>query len=171
MRIHPRRLMPALIIGAFILATVLYVNTSADQFDNRLYALDIAANYDTNGVDPPTPTPTATPTPKPTPAQITTLPQRQFPPPVERWRPLVSEIMPADMVDVWLDIIRCESFGNPNAVGSQGERGLTQIHPRYHPRLATFDPRGNIQGAYQISGGGYWLQPWTCARRLGHWPR
>lgn len=33
---------------------------------------------------------------------------------VERWRPLVAEIFPADEVDEVLSVMTCESHGNPN---------------------------------------------------------
>ncbi len=33
---------------------------------------------------------------------------------IEQWRPLVSEIFPADQVDDVLSVMACESHGNPN---------------------------------------------------------
>lgn len=55
----------------------------------------------------------------------------------------------------------CESRWDPNATGSQGERGYFQVHPRYHAD-ATYDPRGNALAAYRISGGGRDWSAWTC---------
>ncbi len=84
---------------------------------------------------------------------------------VERWRPLVSRIMPAQQVDRWLELIACESRGNPDATGLVGEVGLVQIHPFYHAD-ATYDPAGNLRAAYRISAGGQDLGPWSCSEQL-----
>lgn len=71
----------------------------------------------------------------------------------------------------WTEIVRCESTFNPHAVGSAGERGLTQVHPVHRPRIEAmgftwddmFDPRANLDVAYSI-----WSEqgtrPWSCAR-------
>lgn len=71
----------------------------------------------------------------------------------------------------WTEIVRCESTFNPHAVGSAGERGLTQVHPVHRPRIEAmgftwddmFDPRANLDVAYAI-----WSEqgtrPWSCAR-------
>lgn len=55
----------------------------------------------------------------------------------------------------------CESKWSPGATGAQGERGLWQIHPRWHPD-STYDPLGNARAAYRISGGGYDWSAWSC---------
>ena len=113
-----------------------------------------------------TPTPTVTPSPTPT-----------IPPPPEptqaiapgsttgQWRVLVASIFPDWAVGPALAIIQCESGGNPWAIGYEGEMGLFQIHPYWHP-AATFDPEGNARAAYRISRGGTDWSAWTCARVL-----
>ena len=113
-----------------------------------------------------TPTPTVTPSPTPT-----------IPPPPEptqaiapgsttgQWRVLVASIFPDWAVGPALAIIQCESGGNPWAIGYEGEMGLFQIHPYWHPD-ATFDPEGNARAAYRISRGGTDWSAWTCARVL-----
>lgn len=70
-------------------------------------------------------------------------------------------------LDTAVAIAKCESGWWPNATGSQGEMGLWQIHPRWHPD-ATYDPLGNARAAYRISGGGADWSAWTCARVLGY---
>ena len=55
----------------------------------------------------------------------------------------------------------CESSWSPNATGLAGEMGIWQVHPRWHPD-ATYDPQGNANAAYRISGGGYDLSAWSC---------
>jgi soluble lytic murein transglycosylase-like protein len=76
------------------------------------------------------------------------------------WR---AEVAAAGFVDVdaALRVMRCESGGNPLAVGAAGELGLFQIHPRWHPD-ATTDVAGNIAAAYRISSGGRDWSAWTC---------
>ena len=80
---------------------------------------------------------------------------------VEQWRPLVESIFPAHAVETVLRIMQCESGGNPNATGAQGEMGLLQVHPRWH-RDASYDPEANLRAAYRISGGGASFSAWTC---------
>lgn len=80
---------------------------------------------------------------------------------VEQWRGLVASIFPAWAVDKVLAVMDCESGGNPNATGAQGEMGLLQIHPRWH-HDATYDPYGNIVAAYRISSGGTDWSQWSC---------
>ncbi len=101
------------------------------------------------------PEPTAAPEPPGIP--------RQFNGGVEQWRPLVASIFPAWAVDTVLAVMWCESRGDPNATGAAGERGLLQIHPRWHYD-ATYDPEGNLRAAYRISSGGTDWSAWTCAR-------
>lgn len=60
-----------------------------------------------------------------------------------------------------LAVAWCESRWNPAATGAQGEMGLFQVHPRWHAD-ATYDPLGNVQAAYRISGGGASWAAWTC---------
>lgn len=69
----------------------------------------------------------------------------------------------------WIGRIRCESTMNPRAVGSAGERGLTQIHPIHRQRIERlgftwddmFDPVANLTVAFDIyreQG----ARPWSC---------
>lgn len=80
---------------------------------------------------------------------------------VEQWRDLVASVFPAWAVDDVLRVMACESNGDPWATGAAGERGLLQIHPRYHAD-ATYDPEGNLRAAYRISNGGQSWAAWTC---------
>ena len=86
---------------------------------------------------------------------------RNFQAGVEQWRPLVESIFPAHAVETVLRIMQCESGGNPNATGAQGEMGLLQVHPRWH-RDASYDPEANLRAAYRISGGGVSFSAWSC---------
>ena len=80
---------------------------------------------------------------------------------VEQWRGLTESIFPSFAVETVLRIMQCESGGNPNATGAQGEMGLLQVHPRWH-RDASYDPEANLRAAYRISGGGASFSAWTC---------
>ena len=104
-----------------------------------------------------------TPVPTATPYVHETRPH--WNPNVERWRWLVITVFTGASsaeVDYILGIIQCESSGDPWATGSQGEQGLLQIHPRWHPD-ATYDPEGNLRAAYRISNGGRDFSAWSCA--------
>ena len=98
-----------------------------------------------------------TPTPVPTP---TLIPSPLFRYEIEQWRSLVAGVFP-DQVDRVLERIDCESDGDPNKTGAEGEMGLLQIHPRWH-HDATYDPLGNLLAAYRISAGGTNWSAWTC---------
>src|SRR5690606_37997430 len=123
-----------------------------------------------------TPTPTRTPTIAPTATPTPTPEPTPSPEPSEVQPPAVQPRVPAPTVDgcpaVILDVFGptaqaacavawCESRWNPNATGSQGERGLFQVHPAFHPD-ATYDPYGNTVAAYRISRGGTDWSQWTC---------
>ena len=57
----------------------------------------------------------------------------------------------------------CESIGwNPNAIGKEGEVGLFQFHPRWHPEAQTFDPAENTAHAFRVSSGGTDWSQWSC---------
>jgi hypothetical protein len=64
-------------------------------------------------------------------------------------------------------VVRCETGGtfDPHAIGSQGERGIFQIHPVHfawaQPRRL-FDPVWNARVAYRLSSGGRDWHAWTC---------
>ena len=105
---------------------------------------------------PPTePAPEPTPTPTLAPPRATVAAATAG---VEQWRSLVALYMAPENVDGMLNIMRCESGGNPNATGGAGERSLFQIHP-LHPD-STYDPEGNIRAAARISAGGYQHGAW-----------
>lgn len=127
------------------------------------YSIRIPAVASDGVMVPATPTPTVVIVPTSTPVPI--VEAAHWNPDVERWRPLVASIFPAWAVSSALAIIQCESEGNPNATGAQGERGLFQIHPRWHPD-STYDPEGNVRAAYRISGGGTDWGAWSCRHVL-----
>jgi hypothetical protein len=80
---------------------------------------------------------------------------------VERWRPLVESIFGPGAAGRVLQIMDCESEGDPWATGAAGERGLMQIHP-IHPD-STYDPEANLRAAYRLSLGGTNWDAWTCS--------
>jgi peptidoglycan hydrolase CwlO-like protein len=100
-------------------------------------------------------------------------------PSVEKWRPLVEEHFPADLVDQALAVMRCESWGNPFAVNPySGASGLFQFMAGTWVWTAPaagytgadrFDPEANIASAaylvdYSIRMGhrnGAWGR-WSC---------
>lgn len=65
----------------------------------------------------------------------------------------------------WTAIALAESSGNPRAHATQGEdsRGLWQINLNAHTNHwgDLYDPVVNARAAYEISGGGKRLQPWS----------
>jgi soluble lytic murein transglycosylase-like protein len=94
-----------------------------------------------------------------------------YPPAVERWRPLVTEYFPAGWTDWALQIISCESHGDPKAVNARtGARGLMQHLDRYWAGRAeaagwagasSYDPEANIAvGAWLLANGG--ISHWSC---------
>src|SRR5690606_18815070 len=111
-------------------------------------------------------TPTATPTPTPEPTPSPEPPDVQ--PPAMQPRVQAPTGCPSVIIDVFgptapaaCAVAWCESRWDPNATGSQGERGLFQIHPAFHSD-ATYDPYGNAVAAYRISRGGTDWGQWTC---------
>jgi peptidoglycan hydrolase CwlO-like protein len=97
--------------------------------------------------------PTTTTTPGAPPVTTTTLPPVSggtFPPAVERWRPLVTTYFPADRVEGALQVIRCESYGDPDAYNPySGAGGLFQFLPS---TWATVSPRAGFAGADIFDG-------------------
>jgi hypothetical protein len=91
----------------------------------------------------------------------------QYPPEVERWRPIVAKYFPPELVDKALWVIMHESGGNPGAVGDGGNAiGLFQIHhggsiPGRPDAGKLSDPEYNIRYAAQALGAarGNWA-PW-----------
>lgn len=68
-----------------------------------------------------------------------------FPPPVERWRATVSQYFAADAVDGALSVMKCESYGDPEAYNPySGASGLFQFLPS---TWATTAPRAGYAGA------------------------
>ncbi len=98
-------------------------------------------------------------------------------PATEAWRPLVAQHFPAALVDQALQIIQCESAGDPNAVNPySGAAGLFQFLPGTWAvasvaagigGASVFDGEANIiaaawlAGYYQSRGYSPW-QPWAC---------
>jgi peptidoglycan hydrolase CwlO-like protein len=113
------------------------------------------ATTTTAAVAPPTTVtpPTTTTTPGAPPVTTTTLPPVSggtFPPAVERWRPLVTAYFPADRVEGALQVIRCESYGDPDAYNPySGAGGLFQFLPS---TWATVSPRAGFAGADVFDG-------------------
>lgn len=81
-----------------------------------------------------------------------------YPPDVERWRPVVAKYFPPHLVDKALWVIMHESGGNPAAVGDGGAaRGLFQVQDRRafpnRPDAAWLDnPENNIKYAAESLG-------------------
>lgn len=83
---------------------------------------------------------------------------------------LVSRTWPAHRHAEVLAVVECESGWDPTEIGSQGEIGLLQIHPRWWPDLAAeydlTDPEQNLragriaflrwQAAFNESGWNAW---------------
>lgn len=102
-------------------------------------------------------------------------------PGVEQWRGLVSQYFPANRVDEALQIMQCESLGDPNAYNPySGASGLYQFLPATwattapnagFPNASVFEPAANIATAawlanrYEELGQNYW-QAWSCRRVL-----
>jgi peptidoglycan hydrolase CwlO-like protein len=98
---------------------------------------------------------------------------------VERWRPIVQQYFPPDLVDQALAVMSCESGGNPDAVNRySGAAGLFQFlkgtwaiasSRAGFSGYSRFDPEANIASAawlvdYSIRSqhaGGAWGR-WSC---------
>lgn len=95
-----------------------------------------------------------------------------FPPAVERWRPLVSSYFPAARVDEALTVIRCESYGDPNAYNPySGAGGLFQFLPS---TWATVSPRAGFEGASVFDpeaniGTAAWLTGYYASKGSDPW--
>lgn len=88
---------------------------------------------------------------------------------VERWRPLVEKYFPSIHVEWALEIMSCESGGNPNAVGPTNDHGLFQHVATYWADRSTragwaganiYDPEANIAVAAWLlatGGKGHWV--------------
>jgi hypothetical protein len=89
---------------------------------------------------------------------------------VEQWRPLVEEYFPAADVEWALAIIRCESGGNPNAVGPTNDHGLFQHLGQYWADRSSragwagasiYDPEASVAvAAWLLATGG--KSHWVC---------
>lgn len=64
-------------------------------------------------------------------------------------------------LEMALSVAWCESQYYFMATGDAGERGLWQIHPKWHYD-STYDPLGNAMAAYRISSGGTDWTAWSC---------
>lgn len=108
---------------------------------------------------------------KPTREHPVRLRQRAIPPGVEQWRPLVEAYFPPDYVNWAMQIMACESGGDPNATNrSSGAAGLFQFLPRYWAGRAAnagfagtspYDPTANVAtAAWLLKTGGE--SHWEC---------
>jgi hypothetical protein len=97
-------------------------------------------------------------------------------PDVDRWWPTFTAAgWPVESAEWVLNIVGCESGGNPDLVGPYLERGLMQIHPRSWagegrrrgmPVDTWFDPATNARMALVVfAAGGPTM--WTCHRLTG----
>lgn len=159
-RLYSGRDLRALIVLAALAVIAVTACTGVKAEEEPRYSIRIPAVASDGVMIPAAPTPTVVVVPTSTPVPIAEV--AHWKPDVERWRPLVASIFPAWAVSSALAIIQCESGGNPNATGAQGERGLFQVHPRWHPD-ATYDPEGNVRAAYRISAGGQNWVAWSCS--------
>ena len=106
----------------------------------------------------PTPEPTPTTIPTPTVRPTPTILEAIYEPEVERWRATVVEALQEygleDEERTFMRVLRCESFGDPDAKNPEsGASGLMQHIPSYWADRATaagfhkaspFDPIANI---------------------------
>lgn len=88
----------------------------------------------------------------------------------EEWSGLVAWYFPEDEFRNALDIIECESGGDPGAYNPSGATGLFQIKPKYwgfllEPGESLYDPEVNVRVASVIVEAGGWRH-WTCKRVL-----
>jgi hypothetical protein len=116
--------------------------------------------------------PPSTTTPPPTTSPPPPVTGGQFPPAVERWRPLVGAYFPPERVDGALSVIRCESYGDPNAYNPySGAAGLFQFLPS---TWATVSPRAGFDGASVFDpeaniGTAAWLTAYYASRGSDPW--
>jgi hypothetical protein len=95
-----------------------------------------------------------------------------FPPAVERWRPLATSYFTADRIDEALSVISCESRGDPNAYNPySGASGLFQFLPS---TWATLSPRAGFAGASVFEpeaniGTAAWLTDYFESRGTDPW--
>ncbi len=102
-------------------------------------------------------------------------------PAVEQWRELVTQYFPANRVDEALQIMQCESLGDPDAYNPySGASGLFQFLPSTwattapragYPGASPFEPEPNIASAAWLANayselGLYYWQAWSCRRVL-----
>ncbi len=146
-------------------------------------------NVSTTTTSPPAASPPGTSPSNPTTTTTSTPPTTSsggggsgnHPPAVEQWRSLVQQFFPSSRVEEALQIINCESNGDPNAVNPySGAAGLFQFLPTTwattapaagYPDASPFDPEANTASAawlanhYQQLGYHYW-HAWNCKRVL-----
>ncbi len=91
---------------------------------------------------------------------------------VEQWRPLVAASFPEDQVDRALEVIRCESGGDPEATHTiSGAAGLFQHLPGFWEERSTtagrsgaaiHDPEANIAVAAFLAARDGWIH-WVAS--------
>ena len=133
----------------------------------------------TTTTTPPATSTTATTAPPSSATTTTTAPagDRVFRPSVERWRSLVANYFPANMVDQALAVMDCESRGNPEAYNPySGASGLFQFLPGtwsvISPKAgfggaSVFEPEPNVGSAwwlvnYYMNQGKHPWTAWSC---------
>ncbi len=134
--------------------------------------------------DPGSPSTTSPPTSSPSTTGPPTTPTTSGwngDPGVEQWRDLTEAYFPAKRVDEALQIMGCESGGDPNAYNPySGAAGLYQFLPSTWASTAPkagfagaspFDPEANIAAAAWLGNlyedlGLYFWQPWSCRHVL-----
>ncbi|HSJ33494.1 MAG TPA: transglycosylase SLT domain-containing protein [Acidimicrobiia bacterium] len=124
--------------------------------------------------DPPSTSTTTAPPVSTTPTTAPPPPVQggQFPPAVERWRPLVTAYFAPAQVDGALAVIRCESYGDPGAYNPySGASGLFQFLPS---TWATVSPRAGFEGASVFDaeaniGTAAWLTDYYSSRGSDPW--
>lgn len=105
----------------------------------------------------------AAPNPPPAPSP----PAVSVPASVEAWRPLVADWFPASEVDKALDVMACESGGDPSAYNPSGASGLMQVMDWWAPEFGyspadLFDPVINLEVARSVWDLQGWAA-WSCA--------
>jgi soluble lytic murein transglycosylase-like protein len=89
---------------------------------------------------------------------------------VEQWRPVVEQYFPANQVATAMRVMRCESGGNPGAVGKDNDIGLFQHLARYWQDrsqkagwagASAYDPTANVAVAAWLQRTGGWSH-WSC---------
>ena len=87
------------------------------------------------------------------------------------WSALIAWYFDADEVQNALDIMECESGGDPTAYNPSGATGLFQIKPEFwshllRPGETLYNPEANVRVASVIVAASGGWKHWTCKRVL-----